>query len=196
VRFSVTRPSADALGRIRDESAVAPLTYDAVGATLTAPLPHGWFRDELEDVVGHGDTAFAAAREALRGWRAHAGAGIATSSPPTPIAVGGVVAMALGVGPVWTIGACRIVAVVDERDAFGFAYGTLAGHPERGEESWVLRHGPDGGVTLTVRAISRPGAALVWLGLPVARQLQHRAARGFVRGIRDAVSGATPSAGA
>jgi len=196
VRFSVTRPSPDALARIRDASAAAPLTYDAVGATLTAPLPHGWFHDEFEDVVGHGDTAFAAACAALRAWHAHAGAGIAVSSPPTPIAVGGVVAMALGVGPVWTVGACRIVAVVDEHDAFGFAYGTLAGHPERGEESWLLRRRPDGDVTLTVRAISRPGAALVWLGLPVARQLQHRAARGFVRGIRDAVAGATPSAGA
>ena len=196
MRFSVTRPSPDALARIRDERQPrrSPTTRSA--RALAAPLPHGWFRDELEDVVGHGDAAFVAACDALRAWRAHAGAGIAVSSPPTPIAVGGVVAMALGVGPVWTIGACRIVAVVDERDAFGFAYGTLAGHPERGEESWVLRRRSDGDVTLTVRAISRRVAASCGWGCRWRGSCSTAPRGGSCAGSADAVAGATPSGGA
>jgi len=153
-------------------------------------MPSGWFRDTHEDEVGHGPKAFAAACDALRAWRAHAGAGIALATPLPPIKVGEIAAMALPVGPAWATGVCRIVAVVDDPDAFGFAYGTVAGHPERGEESFVVRLRPDGRVTFTVRAISRPGDALVWLVVPVARALQHRAARGFADGIRDAVAAA------
>ena len=33
---------------------------------------------------------------------------------------------------------CRITAVIDEPDAFGFTYGTLSVHPERGEESFII----------------------------------------------------------
>ena len=83
--------------------------------------------------------------------------------------------------------------MVDEPAAFGFAYGTVAGHPERGEESFVVRLCPDGRVTFTVQAISRPGRVLVWLVVPVARALQQRAARGFADGIRAAVT--APGAG-
>lgn len=86
------------------------------------------------------------------------------------------------------IASCRIVAVVDEPDAFGFAYGTLDDHPERGEESFVVRRATDGAVTFTVTAFSRPRELLPWIGLPIVRQLQHRAAHGFLNGMRDATA--------
>jgi len=190
VLLTARRPDAEHLASLRARAGDAPLSYAAVGASLRADLPSGWFRDACEDEVGRGPDAFAAACDALRGWRAHAGAGIVLATPLPVIAVGEVAAMALPVGPGWTTGACRIVAVVDDPDAYGFAYGSVAGHPERGEESLVVRLRPDGRVTFTVRAISRPGHALVWLVVPAARALQHRAARGFARGVRAAVTAA------
>ena len=182
------RPDGDHLAALRNRARDAPLSFAPVGASLGTDLPSGWFRDAHEDEVGHGPAAFTAACGALRAWRAHAGAGIVLATPLPAIAVGEVAAMALPVGPVWATGACRIVAIVDEPAAFGFAYGTVAGHPERGEESFVVRLHSDGTVTFTVRAISRPGHALVWLAVPVARAMQHRAARGFADGIRAAVA--------
>jgi uncharacterized protein (UPF0548 family) len=50
----------------------------------------------------------------------------------------------------------RVVYVVDEPKRKGFAYGTLEGHPESGEESWIVDQTDDGSVWLTIRAFSRP----------------------------------------
>ncbi len=55
----------------------------------------------------------------------------------------------------------------------GFAYGTLKGHPERGEESFVIeRDVHTGTVTATVRAFSRPGRWSTKLLGPIGRLLQ------------------------
>jgi len=95
----------------------------------------------------------------------------------TPISTGdvvGVVAHALGV---WWLNAARIVYVIDEPRWFGFAYGTLPGHVERGEERFSVEWLDDDTVWYDLMAFSRPhywGARLV---KPFARRLQRR----FVR---------------
>jgi uncharacterized protein (UPF0548 family) len=66
----------------------------------------------------------------------------------------------------------RVVYVVDEPGRRGFAYGTLPGHPERGEEAFVVERMADGSVWLVIRAFSRPAGPLIWLGYPIARLLQ------------------------
>jgi uncharacterized protein (UPF0548 family) len=69
---------------------------------------------------------------------------------------------------------CRVVATVEEPDEFGFAYGTLPMHPERGEESFIVRRLP-GGVLFTIRAASQPAHPLARLAPPVANLLRGRA---------------------
>ncbi|MFW8745009.1 DUF1990 family protein, partial [Mesorhizobium japonicum] len=66
----------------------------------------------------------------------------------------------------------RVVYVVDEPDRRGFAYGTLPGHPERGEEAFVVERTADGSVWLVIRAFSRPANLFVWIAAPIARLLQ------------------------
>lgn len=66
----------------------------------------------------------------------------------------------------------RVVYVVDEADRKGFAYGTLPGHPERGEESFVVERRPDDSVWLVIRAFSRPASAMFWAAYPALRMLQ------------------------
>jgi uncharacterized protein (UPF0548 family) len=66
----------------------------------------------------------------------------------------------------------RVVYVIDEPSRHGFAYGTLPGHPERGEEAFVVERLADGSVWLVIRAFSRPAGPLSWIGYPVARLLQ------------------------
>ncbi len=66
----------------------------------------------------------------------------------------------------------RVVYVVDEPARRGFAYGTLPGHPERGEEAFVVERLADDSVWLVIRAFSRPAGPLTWLGYPIARLLQ------------------------
>ena len=51
---------------------------------------------------------------------------------------------------------CRVVWTLEEPRRAGWAYGTLPGHPECGEESFVVDRTGDGTVWLTITAFSRP----------------------------------------
>jgi uncharacterized protein (UPF0548 family) len=71
----------------------------------------------------------------------------------------------------------RVVYVVDEPTRRGFAYGTLDGHPESGEESFVVDRTDDGSVWITITAFSRPSAWYWWalyLPLRVAQEMYTR----------------------
>lgn len=79
--------------------------------------------------------------------------------------------MRFGVGPVSLRIPCRVAYVVEEPDRVGFAYGTLPGHPECGEEFFAVeRRG--GGATMVVRAFSKPATLLARVGGPVTRRVQ------------------------
>ena len=67
---------------------------------------------------------------------------------------------------------CRVVYTIADERRRGFAYGTLPGHPARGEESFVVSLDDDNLVRLRVRRFSRPANPLFWLGQPVARVIQ------------------------
>lgn len=66
------------------------------------------------------------------------------------------------------------LADLDEANARGFAYGSLLGHPERGEESFTVTLADDGAVRLTVVAFSTPARWFSRLGAPVTRVVQAR----------------------
>ena len=66
----------------------------------------------------------------------------------------------------------RVVYVIDEPDRKGFAYGTLPGHPERGEEAFVVERRADDSVWLVIRAFSRPANAFFWAAYPALRMMQ------------------------
>src|SRR3954447_18894252 len=139
--FRTGRVSVAQLTAIAGDAADATPTYTTVGATLTGPLPTGFRHDHYEAALPDRTDAFELGAEGLRRWAAHRGAGLAVG-PEDPPTEGATVAVAAPLGPLTAIAICRIVAVVDEADRFGFAYGTLPGHPECGEEAFlVARHG-------------------------------------------------------
>ncbi len=60
---------------------------------------------------------------------------------------------------------------------FGFAYGTLPDHAERGEERFMIERLEDDSVWYDIYAFSQPQKAVVKLGLLLARRLQKRFAK-------------------
>jgi uncharacterized protein (UPF0548 family) len=139
--------------------------------------------------VGSGRAAFDRAVAALRGWRMHRDAGLRPRADPGGPVPGAVVVLRPGWGPVRLTAACRVVYQVEEPDRYGFAYGTLPGHPERGEELFVLRLTPAGEVRLTIRAFSRPASWPARLGGPVTHLLQGWVLRRYVRAVRRSAAG-------
>jgi hypothetical protein len=86
-------------------------------------------------------------------------------------------------GPMHIGSPVRIVYVVDTPNRKGFAYGTLPGHPESGEESWMLDRSDDGSIWLTIRAFSRPSTPAWWLVYPVLRIMQDIYTRRYERAL-------------
>ncbi|MEU1227753.1 DUF1990 domain-containing protein [Streptomyces sp. NPDC005828] len=154
------------------------LTYREVGATRTPEvLPAGYHHLRHSAVVGHGRAAFETAGAAVTTWRMHRASRARVRSDAERAEPGVRLEVALGAGPLRIGVPCEVIWTAYEENRTGFAYGTLSGHPECGEESFVVELEPDGSVRFTVTAFSRPAAWYTRLGGPVVPPLQHAYAR-------------------
>src|SRR5262249_24116148 len=112
--------------------------------------------------------------------------------PATPIAVGSTVAVLAHVLNLWILNACRIVDVIDEGnliDTFGFAYGTLPGHVECGEERFTVQwNHTDDSVWYDILAFSRPNHWLTRFAYLYVRRLQKQFAKASQQAMLLAVS--------
>jgi uncharacterized protein (UPF0548 family) len=127
-----------------------PVTYAPVGCTRTGVVPDGFDELRRSRRVGSGRADFGRAADALMTWQMHRRAGIAVMASHARVETGAVANLCLGVGRLGLRAPVRVVDVVDEPTRRGFAYGTLPGHPESGEESFVVELGETGDVTLTI----------------------------------------------
>ena len=159
-------------------------TYAEVGSTLSRSLPNGYRHDRESIDLGRGDERFSLGCAAVRAWAAHTYIGARVFPDDAPIQVASTVIVALARGPFVLVAPCRIVWVVEEANRFGFAYGTLPGHPEIGEESFTVVHDSDGTVRFEIVAFSRPQEFIVRVGGPVSRMAQRCATAGYLEGIR------------
>ncbi|SDJ08609.1 Uncharacterized protein, UPF0548 family [Frankineae bacterium MT45] len=157
----------------------ATLTYIEVGGTRQAELPPG-YRTFRRSVPLPRSTGFELASRELLGWLVHSRAGlrITSSGPVTPDAVADI---CIGYRAIRIVAPCRVVYVIDEPTRCGFAYGTLPGHPESGEESFVLEEAPDDSITFTVTAFSRPATTLTKLAGPLGRRVQDLVTSRYLR---------------
>ena len=158
----------------------AELTYDRPGATRDEVLPAGYDHLDVEELIGYGRAAFDRAAEGLLTWRMHTGAGLRVTAASADRAAPGVlILLRAGPGPLSLRVPCRVVYTVDDANHRGFGYGTLPGHPERGEEAFTVRLTEDGEIRARVRAFSRPATLLARAGGPVTRLAQRYAAQRF-----------------
>ena len=167
------------LARLRSE----PLTYDEVGAT-SAVLPRNYHPLEVSRRIGEGEAWFRVASERLLTWEMHRRAGLAVFADPR-VAPGGVAVLELRIGP-WTVAApVRVIEVIKEATTTSITYGTLPGHPERGEERFTVRLDPNGSVSAEIRAFSRPGRWFTRLGQPIARRMQAATTQRYLAALTD-----------
>jgi len=188
--LSLRKPSIESIRRFLTEQAVLDFSYSAVGATATTP-PAGYVVDHTRIKLGEGESVFHLARAALRRWEQFRLGWVEAWSSDTPIQSGEVVAvMGRAIG-LWWLNPCRIVYVVDESgpiSKFGFAYGTLPGHVESGEERFQIEWDQNtNGVWYDILAFSRPNHFLTRLGYPMVRRTQKRFGRDSAASMLKAV---------
>ncbi|HWB10828.1 MAG TPA: DUF1990 domain-containing protein [Pirellulales bacterium] len=189
-KLSWQKPTAASIGRFLSEQAELPFSYSAVGATADTP-PDDFVVDHTRIRLGKGEAVFLAAKGVLQRWEQFRLGWVEAWSPDTPIRPGEVVAVMGRAMGLWWLNSCRIVYVVDEAGPitrFGFAYGTLPGHVESGEERFLIEwHRAENCVWYDIVAFSRPNHILTRLAYPVARRLQKRFGRDSARAVLKAV---------
>lgn len=187
--YHLRRPTAATLGSLSEQQSDENLSYPEVGISLGGPDLAGYHRLREVREVGKGEATFSAAERAIRGWAGHKHLGAVLEPNQPPLEPDQTLVQALRVWPIWVTAACRIVAVVDEENRFGFAYGTLPHHPERGEESFLAVRDPGTGlVRLEINASSRPNTFVARLGGPLGRLFQRWMARRYLAGFASAIA--------
>ncbi len=166
------------------------LTYPGHLRGLSLPLARGASYERGEwhvlwdvRVLGFGASDFSAARERVMSWQMHRDAGLRVESEGA-VELGRRVSVSIGVGPIAMAAPCEVVAVVDADNETGFAYGTLPGHPERGEEAFLVRLLENRAVVGSVAAFSQPahwGGSLV---RALAQRAQRIVARRYLAAMR------------
>lgn len=174
--FTFRRPTEADVRELLDRQPGQPWTYDWPEITREVPAPRpGWQIDQHRVLLGHGAATFAAACEAIRGWKMFPRQMCQVFWPTTRQEPGEVVAVLYFAKTLflWMLFPARVVYCIDETRRCGFAYGTLPEHPERGEERFLVEWDrADDTVWYDLMAISRPGHWLARVGYPYARYEQ------------------------
>jgi len=150
----------------------ASFSYEPVGATrddLTV-CPPGFHPMLVRTRIGEGQEVFDRAAEAVLTWEMHRAMGVGIDASAERAASGVNVTVTLA-GLIKA--PCRIIWTIEHPRRSGWAYGTLEGHPEAGEE-----------------AFSRGAKWYARAGGPATRGLQHAYARRCGVVLRKLSSGA------
>lgn len=161
-------------------------TYEPQGLSQRGESPSGYRTVSRRVRVGTGHAAYLRLAEGILSWELHRGAGLRVPAGQGRAVVGREVVPAFGFGPVRLPAPCRVVWVEEPGDddggpqRAGFGYGTLPGHPERGEEAFIAVLDPEGAVYFEVFAFSRHANWFFTLGAPVARFCQELVTRRYL----------------
>ncbi|MDQ3793054.1 MAG: DUF1990 domain-containing protein [Actinomycetota bacterium] len=192
--FLLGEPSEARIFEFLQAQRDAPFSYEDVGASRGRPVElAGYAVDHNRVRLGEGEATFDRAVAALRAWQMFDMGWIEVLPPGASVEVGTTVAVLARHHGFRSLNACRIVYLIEEDDGdvlrYGFAYGTLPGHGERGEERFTveLRRGDDT-VHYDLYAFSRPDHPLAKVGHPLARRLQRRFARDSMQAMVRAVA--------
>ena len=187
--FCLSKPSRDSICAFISSQKIERFSYGEVGCSRHG-APKGYTVDHNRVSLGQGADICERAKNAVRGWKMFDMPWIVLCWPDVPIETGATVAVLVSHAGFWSLNACRIAYVLQERrilEKYGFAYGTLHDHGEIGEERFTVEFNPpDGSVWYDLYAFSRPGPA-ARLVYPFVRSLQKRFAKESKEAMQRAV---------
>lgn len=193
--FLINAPDRKAVDQFLKDREQDRFSYAETGATRGDP-PAGYNVDHNRAFLGDGAETFERAKAAIRNWTMFSFGWVKLFYDDTPIEVGRNVAMLVNHFGFYSLSSARVVYVIDETgeiERFGFAYGTLTAHVERGEERFMVEYNKaTGEVWYDLYAFSWPASLLATIGYPVSRYLQ----RAFVRESKLAMQNAASTPGA
>jgi uncharacterized protein (UPF0548 family) len=139
-----------------------------------SPLAQKYNYDERTILLGAGKAVFTLAKQMIREWKMFPEGWTKVYPDQAPVRTGQRVAVLFKLLGWWWWNTSEIQYTIDEADRFGFAYGTLPGHVESGEELFLVEMDANGKVWYSIKAFSRPAYWIVQLVYPYARSQQRR----------------------
>lgn len=169
-----------------------PFSYEEVGASKEK-IPLGYPINHRRVQLGSGTDAFACARKAIESWTMYRLDWTRIYPPVAPIAQDETVCVIVNHGFCWSLNPCRIVYVLEENggeiERYGFAFGTLPGHSEEGEEKFTVeRRRADDSVWYELLSFARPHHILARIGFPFVPLFQRKFAEDSARAMLKVVS--------
>lgn len=189
--FTLFEPSDAQIESFLNEQRVLPFSYEEVGASQ-AEIPQNYPINHRLVQIGSGAEVFARAKFSVQLWTMYRLDWTRLYPRDAPIAVGETVCVVVNHGFCWSINPCRIVYILDEKgetERFGFAFGTLPGHSETGEERFTIewRH-QDDSVWFELLSFARPHDILAKIGFPFVGFFQKKFAEDAAQAMLDSVS--------
>jgi uncharacterized protein (UPF0548 family) len=188
--FTLARPNDSTIRHFLADRAGDFFSYSEVGASRTS-APPGYNVDRNRVLLGHGEETFERAKAAIGEWRMFDIGWVELIHPSESIRAGMNVAILAHTLSLYSLSSCRVVYVLDEATPvrrFGFGYGTLTHHIERGEERFSVEWLEDDSVWYDILAFSQPRHMLARLGYLVSRHYQRRFAVDSMAAMKRAVS--------
>jgi uncharacterized protein (UPF0548 family) len=193
--FVFRRPTEEQVREYLHSLRDAPLSYAPIGCTREPRLepPPGFCKDHERVVLGKGETIFRRACQAIRTWKMIAREVVEPCPAGVPMEAGAMVANLFRARLLggWLVLPTRILYLIDEPKPtidfvrFGFAYGTVQGHWEQGEERFLVEWNQrDDSVWYDLLVFSRPRHPLAKLAYPYTRHQQARFRRGSAEAMR------------
>ena len=189
--FFLSKPSTETIRQFIASQQEKP--FSSPGAIIDSrETPHGYAEDHHRIELGEGEDVFSRAMSAINRWEMFNIGWIELLWPGAEIEKGTTVAVLAHHLGFWSLNACRIAIVINEDGPvrhYGFVYGTLPDHAERGQERFTVEWNRGSNkVFYDIFAYSRPNKLLARLGYPFTRALQGRFARDSMQAMLRAMS--------
>ena len=172
MKLQLSKPNHSHLISFLSRQCTQQYNYKAINGTQSPPVK-GFDNDHSFIILGQGGAVWDSAKKVLQNWQQFPVLWTKIE-PIAPLQKGEVVAVLFRLFGLWFVNSARIVYTLDDDKTYGFAYGTLPGHVEKGEECFWIERNAEGEVSYHIRAFSQPAYWIVWLGYPIARYYQRR----------------------
>ena len=166
-------PSKSSLDVFLKEKKDSFFSYTELKGTQSEKVK-GYDNDLNSIHIGQGEEVWQKAKTALKNWQQFPPPWTKIYDDQTPLAAGNVVAVLFQLFGIWWINPARIVYTIDEANRFGFAYGTLYGHVESGEECFWIDRDEEENIYYHIKAFSKPAFWGAKLAYPIARRYQRK----------------------
>ncbi|MBA2737675.1 MAG: DUF1990 domain-containing protein [Pyrinomonadaceae bacterium] len=176
--FTLFEPSDEQIENFVAAQRDLPFSYREVGASQSR-IPAGYPINHHRIQLGIGADAFARAKAALQSWTMYRLEWTHLYPINPPIAVGEVVCVIANHRFCRSLNPCRIIYVLEEAggaaERYGFAFGTLPGHSEEGEERFIVEwRRDDDSVWYEILSFARPHHILAKIGFPFVGLFQQK----------------------